>query len=274
MTRLRFKYYMRLSFSDSVEKHRFSLKCVPKTDATQRILLTRKDVYPNSFISEGMDSFGNLIIYGYEEKEHKDFFFDVEGEAQTGLAHGLTDSDISIFKYQTEVTRPGDCLYSYYSDLTEKYLTESIKYADASVYDTADDSMRFALYTMSRLGNDYEYVCGVTDIQTKAEEAMKSGKGVCQDYAHIMISVCRMKKIPSRYVTGMMLGEGKSHAWVEVYSGNKWIGIDPTNKKLVDDYYIKIAHGRDYSDCLVNQGVFTGHVTQQQEISVLVEEVD
>ena len=82
-----------------------------------------------------------------------------------------------------------------------------------------------------------------------------------------------MKKIPCRYVTGMMLGEGKSHAWVEVYSDGMWIGMDPTNSQLVDDFYIKIAHGRDYSDCLVNQGIFTGNVTQIQEISVNVEEV-
>ena len=77
MTRLRFKYYMKLSFSDTVEKHRFSLKCIPKSDVKQRIYITHRDIYPNSFISEDTDSFGNLIIYGYEESKHKYFFFDM-----------------------------------------------------------------------------------------------------------------------------------------------------------------------------------------------------
>jgi transglutaminase-like putative cysteine protease len=71
----------------------------------------------------------------------------------------------------------------------------------------------------------------------------------------------------------MMLGEGCSHAWVEVWNDRKWIGFDPTNRKPVNDEYIKISTGRDSEDCLVNQGIFTGNVTQTQEISVLVEEV-
>lgn len=260
MTRLRFRYYMKLSFSDSVEKHRFSLKCIPKSDPKQRIFLTRKEVYPNSFISEGKDSFGNLIIYGYEENEHERFFFDIEGEAQTGLNDDSPVEDhLSLFKYQTEVTRPGEALLAYYNELEIK---------------TPSDPERFSLYLMEKLGDDYNYESGVTDIRTKAEDALRCGNGVCQDYAHIMLSLCRMKKIPCRYVTGMMLGEGKSHAWVEVFAGDRWIGMDPTNSQLVGDYYIKIAHGRDYSDCLVNQGVFTGHVTQKQEINVHVEEID
>ena len=72
----------------------------------------------------------------------------------------------------------------------------------------------------------------------------------------------------------MMLGEGKSHAWVEVFSGNRWTGLDPTNSQVAGDYYIKIAHGRDYRDCLVNHGIFTGNVVQSQEISVSVEEIE
>jgi transglutaminase-like putative cysteine protease len=82
-----------------------------------------------------------------------------------------------------------------------------------------------------------------------------------------------METSPCRYVAGMMMGEGSSHAWVEVWDEEKWIGYDPTNKRLVDDDYIKISNGRDSADCLVNQGIFTGNVAQTQEISVIVEEV-
>ncbi len=280
MTRLRFKYYMKLSFSDTVEKHRFSLKCIPKSDVKQRIYITHRDIYPNSFISEDTDSFGNLIIYGYEESKHKYFFFDIEGEAVTGMeaAQGSemykdgTDPETLLMKYQTAVTMPGDAIRAYYMEIAEGFKSAGKLGPEYGLTD-ADDTVNFGLYTMSRLGRDFEYESGVTDIQTTAEDAMRSGKGVCQDYAHIMLSLCRLRRIPCRYVTGMMLGEGESHAWVEVLSGEKWIGMDPTNSQLVGDYYIKIAHGRDYSDCLVNQGLFTGAVRQEQKISVNVEEI-
>ena len=110
-------------------------------------------------------------------------------------------------------------------------------------------------------------------MDTTAEKALSGGSGVCQDYAHIMLALLRMDRIPCRYVAGMMMGEGSSHAWVEVWDDKRWIGYDPTNKKLVNEDYIKISNGRDFADCLVNQGIFTGNVTQTQEISVIVEEV-
>ena len=279
MRRLRFRYYMKLSFSDSVSNHRFSLKCIPKSDMRQHITITRREIYPNSFISEDNDSFGNLIIYGFEERNHMYFFFDVEGEAEfaeegTGLFfHDQQDNRCSLFKYQTVVTCPGDFICKYYEELSQSYEEEAKKLSEDYGSRITSDQVEFALYTMQRLGADYKYASGVTDIQTKAEDAMRLRSGVCQDYAHIMLSLCRMRRIPCRYVTGMMLGEGKSHAWVEVYSGDGWIGMDPTNSQLVDDSYIKIAHGRDYSDCLVNQGIFTGNVIQQQEINVNVEEI-
>ena len=69
-----------------------------------------------------------------------------------------------------------------------------------------------------------------------------------------------------------MEGEGASHAWVEIYENGCWYAVDPTNNLIVDDAHIKISHGRDYKDCLINQGVFTGSAGQNQEIHVLVQE--
>ena len=63
------------------------------------------------------------------------------------------------------------------------------------------------------------------------------GCGVCQDYSHIMIALCQMSRIPARYVVGMLMGEGLSHAWVEIYDGGAWRGIDPTNHTIVGDQH-------------------------------------
>ncbi|MCD8326719.1 MAG: transglutaminase family protein [Lachnospiraceae bacterium] len=67
------------------------------------------------------------------------------------------------------------------------------------------------------------------------------------------------------------MGEGLSHAWVEVKEGSGWYGFDPTNQLLVTDQHIKISHGRDYRDCRINQGHFYGLGKQTQEVSVLVQ---
>ena len=116
---------------------------------------------------------------------------------------------------------------------------------------------------MHKLHQDLSYEKGVTTFQTTAEEAMKLKKGVCQDYAHILIACLRQLGIPARYVCGLLLGEGATHAWVEVYDGEAWCGLDPTNRQIIEYGYLKIAHGRDAADCPVNRGVFRG-VAQQQ----------
>ena len=81
-----------------------------------------------------------------------------------------------------------------------------------------------------------------------------------------------MAGIQARYAAGMLIGEGLSHAWVEVAQEGRWYGLDPTNGVRVLENHIKISHGRDYGDCLLNQGVFTGTANQQQTVSVTVEE--
>ena len=94
---------------------------------------------------------------------------------------------------------------------------------------------------------------------------------MCQDYAHAMLALCRMAGIPCRYVVGMLMGEGQSHAWVEIAQEGFWYGLDPTNDIPVDSQHIKLSHGRDYGDCLINQGLFTGSAAQRQRVSVSVE---
>ena len=165
---------------------------------------------------------------------------------------------VGMYRYQTNITKPGCAIREFY---------DSLKLSEY------EDTKGKALHIMECLNDSFQYGQGYTYMDTTAEQALAGGIGVCQDYAHIMLSLCRMEKIPCRYVAGMMLGEGSSHAWVEVWDQKKWIGFDPTNRKLVEDGYIKISNGRDTADCLVNQGIFTGNVTQTQEISVLVEEV-
>jgi transglutaminase-like putative cysteine protease len=163
-----------------------------------------------------------------------------------------------VYRYQSCYTKPGVFLKEYDKKYRKKHS------------ETKED---YAVRIMHGLKRDMEYRKGVTDIHTTAEEAMKLKMGVCQDYAHIMLSILRMEGIPCRYVVGMMQGEGFSHAWVEAALSGRWLGFDPTNDRTVDETYIKISNGRDYQDCIVNRGVFYGCVTQNQSIKVVVSEV-
>ena len=99
----------------------------------------------------------------------------------------------------------------------------------------------------------FEYQPGVTDVTTSVAEVVSGGRGVCQDFAHVLIGLCRALRIPARYVSGYIVtadaggpsrGGGASHAWAEAYTPTHgWRGFDPTNNLLANDHYIKVADG-------------------------------
>jgi transglutaminase-like putative cysteine protease len=122
-----------------------------------------------------------------------------------------------------------------------------------------------------------EYPPESTDVNTPIEEVLQIRKGVCQDYAHLFISVCRKNKIPARYVSGYLnqgagfTGSSQLHAWVEVLIPELgWIGFDATNNLVADHHYIKIAHGTDYRDCSPIIGVLETTGSQKSIHSVTV----
>jgi len=108
-----------------------------------------------------------------------------------------------------------------------------------------------------------EYSHGITAVDTTAAQALAGGLGVCQDYAHIMLTLCRQAGLPARYVSGHLLGEGGSHAWVEVLLQDPdrlsgWIAtaLDPTHNRPAGLNYLTIGTGRDYSDVAPTSGTY------------------
>lgn len=261
MKNLQFCYKMQIDFDTPIQKHRFTIKFTPVSTRRQKIEKLHIDVYPKEFLSTDEDSFGNICIFGYCEQQHNQFYIDVEGQARTGLSHYETAADqhrVGMYRYTTKYTIPGDTLKEYHRGF--HFRENTANYARA-------------LHMMEQLYRDFSYVQGATTIATTAEQAMALGKGVCQDYSHILIALCHMEHIPARYVVGMLEGEGLSHAWVEIYENGMWIGLDPTNNLVVADQHIKVSNGRDYGDCTINQGIFTGAAAQTQTALVLVEEI-
>jgi transglutaminase-like putative cysteine protease len=105
------------------------------------------------------------------------------------------------------------------------------------------------------------YASGKTSVATTAAEALALGAGLCQDFAHIMLAICRTAGLPARYVSGHLLGEGGSHAWVEVFlpegGGLLCYAFDPTHKRQPHLGYVTVAIGRDYQDVAPTSGSFT-----------------
>ena len=272
MKRLQFSYNMEIRFDVPVHEHHFTLKCLPHSDGKQTVEESDHIISPYYYLSRSRDQFQNEIIYGSSKDAHDLFEVRVHGIVITGYTKSTDDpyrmSD-HIFRYQTGQTVPGEAINRFYKQLEKEYMYGFEK-------DEAAKTLHKAVFFMERLHDVFEYKCGVTMISTTAEEAIAIGKCVCQDFAQILLSLLRLAGISCRYVTGMMIGEGFSHAWVEAYTEEGWIGLDPTNDKITGDEHISIAKGRDYSDCLINRGVFTGcgkKAFQTQTVSVEVKEL-
>lgn len=103
---------------------------------------------------------------------------------------------------------------------------------------------------------------GVTSVTTTAAEALAGGRGVCQDAAHVMIALCRAVGLPARYVSGHLLGEGGTHAWVEVIvaddAGARAVAFDPSSGGHIGRNYLTVATGRDYADVAPTSGTYVG----------------
>ncbi|MDX6244710.1 MAG: hypothetical protein QOE76_2433 [Frankiales bacterium] len=106
------------------------------------------------------------------------------------------------------------------------------------------------------------YGFGATDVGTPAADALAGGTGVCQDQAHVMLAVCREAGVPARYVSGHLLGEGGTHAWVEVIVADadaaRAVALDPCNGCPAGADYLTIATGRDYTDVAPTSGTYIG----------------
>lgn len=279
MRKLKYHYSMQLSFSEPVNRHHFTLRCFPKESERQRLGKQYVNIEPSYAGGMEDDSFGNKCIYGLIEKAHMRFMVDV-----AGIAYIYDDiyqpvqelHRIGMFRYHTKLTEQGQAIQSIYERCGEKGFYERNMGSCIGIADyikSSKDIVDRAFHMMNIVFDSLSYEPGVTGVRTTAEEAAECGKGVCQDYAHILLTLLRMEHIPCRYVVGMMSGEGASHAWVEVCDGEKWVALDPTNNCMVDDHYICISYGRDANDCTINQGYFYGSPEQTQDIHVLVEEV-
>ena len=145
-----------------------------------------------------------------------------------------------------------------------------------------------AIELCQRIYDDFTYEAGATEVHTPLEVAFNNRKGVCQDFAHIMIGCLRALGLSAKYVSGYLLtkppegqdrlrGADATHAWVTVYcptvAGN-WLALDPTNATVADLDHVCLAQGRDFGDVSPLRGIIRGGGHHELKIAVTVEPVE
>jgi transglutaminase-like putative cysteine protease len=142
-----------------------------------------------------------------------------------------------------------------------------------------------AVDLMHRIHADFEYAPTATAFDTPAARAFALRRGVCQDFAQVMIGCLRALGLPARYVSGYLrteppagqprlIGADASHAWVSVFCPESgWVDLDPTNDVLADLDHVTLAIGRDYSDVSLLRGMILGGGEHQVDVAVSVQEV-
>ena len=255
----RVRHHYRYVYSDPVSDVRQRLVMVPPDQHVDQLLQSfhldvRGSITPPT-ITWHTDLFGNRVCrVDVAEVDHALDFeasFSVRRDARAAARIDLHPDQLAAYLSFTALTAPDPRIHAVALDIARQASTA------ASCAELAHDWAARAI----------TYQLGITGAQTPAAMALHLGRGVCQDYAHIMLSLLRTLAIPARYVSGHLLGEGAPHAWVEVLlvdPRDSWatvVAFDPTHHRRTDGKYITVATGRDFADVSPTSGVFTGAAT-------------
>jgi transglutaminase-like putative cysteine protease len=265
-------------YAPAVRESVMEVRMQPRTDFRQRCLSFSLDVNPRAHMMMYRDFYGNAVHNFDIPEKHNVIELTAQAivdvlpapELTHGDAHPWSDLDARVeesdyweMMLPSQFARPTDLLEKLSGDLQ---LTRR-----ASPYDLLCE-ISVQLYEM------FDYVPNSTEVDSPIDDALRSRRGVCQDFAHIMISLVRQLKIPCRYVSGYLYHQDKSmdrspagatHAWVEAYLGDLgWVAFDPTNNLVGCDRHVRVAVGRDYADVPPTRGIYKGEA--ESELSVLV----
>ncbi len=265
-------------YEPAVRESVMEVRMQPRTDFRQRCLSFTLDVQPRATLQVYRDFFGNAVHHFDIPARHECIEIVAQATVDVLPSPILLSEETSEWKELDERVAQGDywemLLPSYFAkptELLEKLATE----LDLRRRGRALDLLK---ELNGRLYELFAYAPNTTNVDSPIDEALEARRGVCQDFAHIMIALVRQLKIPSRYVSGYLFHEDKSldrsptgatHAWLEAYLGEQgWVAFDPTNNRIGCERHVRVAVGRDYADVPPTRGVHKGEA--QSELSVMV----
>lgn len=242
------------------------LRLTPLSCVTQTILDWRIDVNCNARLRETRDGYGNCMHMLYIDEPVSELAITATGkvitEDRAGVVEGLPgDLPPEVFLRPTALTAPDDRLGE---------LAENLSRPGDNPLDQLHRLNRAIFERMA-------FEIAATSAATPAAEAFEAGRGVCQDFAHIFVTVARMCTIPARYVSGHLFRrdgavvQDAGHAWAEAWVPTLgWVAFDPANGICADDAYVRVASGLDYAEVAPIAGTRRGGGSEAMSVEVTV----
>jgi transglutaminase-like putative cysteine protease len=269
--------------SDVVHSHQL-LHLVPRPAPYQECLEHTIDISPAAYRrKEEIDAFGNPVTRVEFEHPHRRLEVTTDMEVEIYSRPAISAGD----------TVPWDRLaarFEYTGRSPSRDDLEAVRFRSESPYvrvkrmftDYAEDCfpakrpiLACAQALMTKLHTELMYAPGATTIATPVTEVLEIRRGVCQDFAHLMIACMRSRGLAARYVSGYvrsLVGAAASHAWVAVYTPPfGWLELDPTNDTMVGTDHIAVAWGRDFGDVSPLRGIILGGGSHRLSVDVRVE---
>lgn len=252
------------------------IKLYPMQDEWQKVSEHQIWVSTQPPLTQIYDYFGNLTGFFTIITPHTELIIDnlltVELKPRPALERKLSRDEL-----WNELHKPENQLQFHdflkaedaKSQLEIRHSIENILSQDNHLLDIILDLSNF-------IYQNFTYKKGVTSIETSVDELWNLRAGVCQDFAHLLLYMLRMTGIPGRYISGYICpgssewrGEGATHAWAEAWLPDLgWVGIDPTNRCIAGERHVRLAMGRNFSDCTPVKGTYKGALEHKLEVTV------
>lgn len=279
------------AYESEVTFARCVLCLTPRSSATQTVMETSLTVTPEPTVAfERLGPFGELTTTVVIETPHKALVIEAHARIDVRAPPSRLDFGAAWESVRARALRTSDlgpqAPANYLYPSARAPLAPAItQYARLS-FTPGRGIVDAATELMGRMRRDFTYDAKATDVSTAPQEAFAARRGVCQDFAHIMICGLRGLGLPARYVSGFLrtypppgrprlVGADATHAWVCLWCGDDtgWIGFDPTNDVLAHDDHIVLAAGRDYADVAPIDGIILapGKQTLEVEVDVIPE---
>ncbi len=274
---LRILHETKLSYTEPVSETVFEVRMAPPSDEDQTNLGYRLKIMPAAPVTIYRDGFGNRV----------DLF-----NILTSYRELVIRATSIVRTHHTSSAESRLADVDWIPETDAQHTMETLEYLQPSPFVNRSPELDQFLTTLPKPGgrlldlvhrlneavrDRLLYEKKVTTARTPVDEALRLGRGVCQDFAHLFIAASRGLGLPARYVSGYIhqAGEVATHAWCQVWTGrNGWVDVDPTRGTLVGDDYVKIGIGRDYSDIPPNRGVWKGRADEIISVSVKVEPIE
>ena len=275
----------RFRYASSISESIMETRMHPRSDSQQHCLTFSLSVSPRCRVFTYHDHLGNNVHHFDIPGEHNQLVVIAESVVEQQPIPDLPQSLPSKAWAELDQTvRAGDYWEMLLPSTFAVETPALLELASQLDLKRRDDPLSLIRELNQRLFDYFEYVPRHTRVDSPIDEAILSRKGVCQDFAHTMITLLRHVGIPARYVSGYLYrGSGDhdrstpdaTHAWVDaLLPGLGWVGFDPTNNLVAQHRHIRTAVGRDYADVPPTHGIFRGKTQSELYVAVRVEAGD